>query len=294
MSAGFPPADDTLFNTYAPYLYKLTAASFSQLSPVWIDRLTAMGYFHGWNTTSGSSAAGPAKIGLLYPAQQPQQRIFADLKARLVAHGYQVAAEYQYDASSLNAESSSMSSAVLHMRQAGVTHLMSSESDVLLFMEAADSQHYRPRYALTSYHAPAAQLQGFAPASQLVGSMGVGWLPTTDVDAGHSPGPVSSAETSCRTIMRDASQDVSAATAAIVAFALCDGIHLIADAIAATHDPSTAGLHQGISQLGTRFPSALTWTSGLANARYALPGTVREFTYTGSAYAYLSKTDYPL
>jgi hypothetical protein len=253
-----------------------------------------MGYFHGWNTTSGAPTAGPAKIGLLYPAQQPQQGIFADIKHRLLAHGYQVASEYQYDASSLNAESSSMSSAVLHMRQAGVTHLMSSESDVLLFMEAADSQHYRPRYALTSYHAPAAQLQAFAPASQLVGSMGVGWLPTTDVDAGHNPGPVSGGETRCRKVMHDAGQDISAATAAVVAFALCDGVHLIAGALALSHDPSSAGLHAGISQIGRNFPSALTWRNAIASNHYALPGSVRDFTYTNAAYSYVSKTDSPL
>jgi hypothetical protein len=294
VSAGFVPADDQLFATYAPYLYKLTAASFTQLAPVWIQRLTAMGYFHGWNTTAGSPATGSAKIGLLYPSQQPQQRIFMDIKRRLQALGYKDITDYQYDASSLNAEASSMSSAVLHMRQAGVTHLMSSESDVLLFMEAADSQHYRPRYALTSYHAPAAQLQGFAPASQLAGSMGVGWLPSTDVDAGHNPGPVSSGETSCRKIMHDAGQDISAATAAVVAFALCDGIRLIAGGINLSHDPSSRGLHTGLAQLGHAFDSALTWRSGLATSRYAEPGKVREFAYNGSAYAYVSKTQYSL
>lgn len=294
ISAGFVPADDGLFNSYRPYLYKLTAASFTQLAPVWLARLAAMGYFHGWDTTAGAPASAPTKIGLLYPAQQPQQRIFADIKHRLAASGYTVAKEFQYDASSLNNESASMNSAVLQMRNAGVTHVLSSESDVLLFMTAADSQHYRPRYALTSYHAPAVQLQGTVPTSQLVGSMGVGWLPTTDVDAGHKPGPVSSGETACRSLMHSAGQDMTNASAAIVALAVCDGVRLTTDAIDTSKNPSSAGVHAGMATIGAGFPSALTWRNGLTDSRYDVPGAVREFTFNGSAYTYVSDTLYPL
>ena len=294
ISAGFVPADDALFNGYAPYLYKLTAASFTQLTPVWLARLTAMGYFHGWNTTTGGPGTTAARVGLLYPAQQPQQRIFADIKRRLTAAGYTVAKEFQYDASNLNNESASMSNAVLQMRNAGVTHILSSESDVLLFMTAADSQHYRPRYALTSYHAAAVQLQGTVPTSQLVGSMGVGWLPVSDVDAGHNPGAVSSGETSCRKLMHGAGQDSSSASAEIVEFAICDAVRLTADAVNLSRNPSSSGLHLGLAQLGSRFASALTWRNGLTANRYGVPGAVREFAFNGTAYAYLSSTLYPL
>ena len=294
ISAGFVPADDTLFNSYAPYLYKLTAASFTQLTPVWLSRLTAMGYFHGWNTTTGGPGTTAAKVGLLYPSQQPQQRIFTDIKRRLTADGYTVAKEFQYDASSLNNESASMSNAVLQMRNAGVTHILSSESDVLLFMTAADSQHYRPRYALTSYHAPAVQLQGTVPNSQLAGSMGVGWLPVSDVDAGHNPGPVSAGETSCRKLMHAAGQGSTSASAVIVEFAICDAVRLTAGAINLSKNPTSSGLYQGISQLGTTFTSALTWRNGLAADRYDVPGAVREFAFNGNAYAYVSAKLYPI
>lgn len=294
ISAGFIPVDDTLFRTFAPYLYKLTAASFTRLTPVWLSRLTAMGYFHGWDTTNGAPAGGAAKVGLLYPAVQPQQRIFADIKRRLAAAGVTVADDYQYDASSLNNESASMSNAVLQMRNAGVTHILSSESDVLLFMTAADSQHYRPRYGLTSYHAPAVQLQGTVPSTQLVGSMGVGWLPVSDVDAGHDPGPVSSGETSCRSLMHAAGQNGTSASAEIVEFAICDGVRLIASAVDAVKDPSSGGLQAGLARLGVGFPSSLTWRNGLASGHPDEPGAVRDFTYNGNAYVYRSSTLYPL
>lgn len=293
VSAGFIPADDNLFATYAPYLYKTTAASFTSLGPVWIDRLQALGYFGGWNPSTGAAAAGPAKVGLLYPDVQPQQRIFARLKSVLAAKHISVAKEFAYDASSLDRESASMSNAVLQFRNAGVTHVLSSESDVLLFMTAADGQHYRPRYGLTSYHAPAVQLQGTVPSSQLVGSMGIGWLPTTDVDRAHNPGPVSPAEKRCRQVMQDAHQDISSAAPAVTAFALCDGVHLLVDGIAAAANPSAQGLRAGLSQVGADFQSALTWHSALSR-RYDLPGAVRDFRYDQGAYHYVSSSNQPL
>jgi len=287
ISAGFVPVDDPLFASFAPYLYKTTSASFTALSPVWIDRLLAMGYFRGWDTFNGKSASGSAKVGLLYPDRQPQQRIFASLKSQLAAKGIHVVKDFQYDASSLDRESRDMSNAVLQFHNAGVTHVLSSESDVLLFMTAADGQHYRPRYGLNSYHAAAAQLQGTVPASQLVGSMGVGWLPITDVDAGHNPGSVGPGEKRCRQIMHNASQDISSAAPAVVAFALCDGVHMVVQGISATGSPSAQGLRDGLSRVGATFESALTWQSGLSR-RYDLPGSVRDFRYDNGAYHYLS------
>lgn len=287
ISAGFVPVDDQLFASYAPYLYKTTAASFTSLSPVWVDRLSAMGYFHGWNTSSGTSAAASPKVGLLYPNRQPQQRIFAALKSRLASKGIQVVKDFQYDVSSLDRESSDMSNAVLQFRSAGVTHVLSSESDVLLFMTAADSQHYRPRYALNSYHAAAAQLQGTVPATQLVGSMGVGWLPITDVDSAHNPGPVGPGEKRCRQIMSSAHQDITSAAPAVVAFALCDGVHMVVRGMSAAGGLSPQALRDGLTRVGATFQSALTWRCGLSH-RYDVPGAVRDFRYDNGAYHYVS------
>jgi ABC-type branched-subunit amino acid transport system substrate-binding protein len=249
--------------------------------------LLAMGYFHGWDTNNGTTAPTRAKVGLLYPDRQPQQRIFAALKSQLAAKGIQVVKDFQYDATSLDRESRDMSNAVLQFRSAGVTHVLSSESDVLLFMTAADGQHYRPRYGLNSYHAAAAQLQGTVPSTQLVGSMGVGWLPITDVDSGHNPGPVGPGEKQCRQIMHDASQDISSAAPAVVAFALCDGVHMVVQGVSAAGNPSAQGLRDGLSRVGGTFQSALTWQSGLSR-RYDLPGAVRDFRYDNGAYHYVS------
>lgn len=294
VSAGFTPVDDAFVANFSPYLYKLTSASFTSLTPVWIARLAAQRYFTGWNTSTGSPGPAPAKIGLLYPAVQPQQRIFASVKQQLIRDGYDVAKEFQYSVASLDQESASMASAVLAFNSAGVTHVLSSEADALLFMTAAENQRYRPRYGLTSYHAPAAALQGTVPGAQLVGSMGVGWLPVSDVDSAHNPGPVGPGETACRKIMQDHGVDITSAGAATVAFAECDGIHLMLRAVIAQRDASSAGVRAGVGRIGPTFSSALIRQSGLSTSRAVMPGAVRDFAYDGSAYRYTSTTDYRL
>jgi hypothetical protein len=294
VSAGFTVVDDPYLGAYAPYLYRLTAASFTHLSPVWLDRLVAMRYFSPWDTLRGAAGTAPVKVGLLYPEVQPQQRIFADLHRRLVGRGYTVVPDVQYTTQSLNAEGAAMSNAVLTFNSEKVTHVLSSDSDVLLFMQAADKQQYHPRYGLTSYHAPAAGLQAIVPASQLAGALGVGWLPVSDVDSAHSPGSVGPGEKTCRATMRKQQVDISAAGAATVAFGECDGVSLIATAVQAARAFGAGDLRQALQVVGPRFASALTWRSALSTTRADLPGAVRDIGFDGSAFRYLSTVDHPL
>jgi hypothetical protein len=120
--------------------------------------------------------------------------------------------------------------------------------------------------------------------------MGIGWLPVTDVDRAHSPGPVGPGERSCRRVMTDAGQDISGAAPAVVALALCDGVNLVVDGVTASGSPTSQGLRAGLSAIGRTFASALVWRSALSPSRADLPGAVRDFTFDGSAYRYVGTT----
>jgi hypothetical protein len=290
MSAGFTVVDDPFLTEFAPHLTKLTASSFTHLTPVWLDRLVALRYFTGWDTVRGGSVTAPVKVGLLYPAQQPQQRIFADVHRRLVARGLTVVPDIQYTTASLDAEGAAMSNAVLSFNSQRVTHVLSSDSDVLLFMQAADKQQYRPRYGLTSYHAPAAALQAIVPASQLAGALGVGWLPVSDVDSAHTPGSVGPGEKACRATMGRHGVSITEAGARTVAFAECDGVGLLAATITAARAFDASVLRRVTATVGPRFASALVWSSGLTSARADLPGSARDIGFDGTAFRYLSST----
>ena len=294
VSAGFTAVDDPFLRQFSPYLYRLTAASFSRLTPVWVARLAALRYFSSWDTLSGGPGSAPVKVGLLYPSVQPQQRIFADLHGLLVARGLTVVPDVQYTTASLDAEGAAMSNAVLSFNSQHVTHVLSSDSDVLLFMQAADKQRYRPRYGLTSYHAPAAALQAIVPASQLAGALGVGWLPISDVDTQHSPGAVGPGETACRDSMKRHGIDIAEAGAATIAFAECDGVSLVTQAARRIGGFGAQALRSGVSGVGPTFSSALVWRSGLTVSRSDLPGSVRDIAFVGSSFQYLSRAEYRL
>ena len=53
---------------------------------------------------------------------------------------------------------------------------------IFVFSASAESQHYRPRYAIHTGIAPQASMQSNAPAAQLAGAMGLGFAPTLDSD----------------------------------------------------------------------------------------------------------------
>jgi hypothetical protein len=294
MSAGFTSVDDPFLASFAPYLTKLTAASWTKLLPVWVDRLAAQKYFSSWDTVRGAAGAAPVKVGLLYPSVQPQQRVFADLHRRLVARGLTVVPDEQYAVASLQEEGAAMSSAVLRFGAAGVTHVLASDSDVLLFMQAADKQQYHPRYGLTSYLAPAAALQAIVPASQLNGAIGIGWLPVSDVDAAHAPGPVGPGETVCRRVLAKAGVDITDAGARTIAFAECDGVNLVVAAVTSGGGFGGARFKAGRGRAGGSFASALVWRSALSASRADLPGAVRDLVFRNGAFVYSSAAQRPL
>lgn len=287
-TGGYIAFDDTMMRAFAPYVYHIGVASYDAVIPTWLTRLKAIGYFSGWDTTGGGPGAAPVKIGLLYAQQQPQARITAQLKAALVQRGYTIAAEVTYDASTINTTTRGMAGAVLPFHSAGVTHVFTLDSAVLYFMLAAENQHYRPRYALNTYHGPGAALQGNV-AAQLVGSMGIGWAPTSDVDSGHDPGRVGPAAAACEKAMRDAGVDVRSRSALWVAMMFCDGVSLFATAADAGGGFTAAAIHTGVSRLTDRFPSATVFNpSGLTSTRLYLASRTRDFAWSTacSCFAY--------
>ncbi len=78
---------------------------------------------------------------------------------------------------------SQANNAVLKFRSAGVTHVITVPTGGALpfaFMPSAESQGYRPRYAMNSLEIPAF-VDLNVPNAQLKDALAVGWLPTSDV-----------------------------------------------------------------------------------------------------------------
>jgi hypothetical protein len=157
---------------------------------------------------------------------------------------------------------------------------MSSRSVATLSgMLAANNNGYHPRWAVNSYMAPGSLLEVAVPATELSGALGVGLLPSEDVDSGRDPGDVSPAETHCRQLMQQVNQATSR-------FALADG-YLYCDAIlsvvdAAVHSRGFATQDIAEGMLSNTFQSAFTFRAHFATSRHAGAFAVRNLAYVTS------------
>jgi hypothetical protein len=155
-------------------------------------------------------------------------------------------------------------------------------------MRQADGQGYQPRYGLTS-----AQflntLAANVPASQLAGSVALGWWPSADLPSGsvvRTPG-----RTRCVAALAKAgihygvnsSQEQSA-------FAQCDMVFAAVDSARASGDTSPAGVLRGAGVLGPRWASAAAVQSSFATRDGASGYRVALFTSGCSCFRYSGVT----
>lgn len=162
---------------------------------------------------------------------------------------------------------------------------------LLLFATAAESQGYRPRYALSSLALPDVVAQN-VPQQQLVGAQGLGWLPVTDADGPLSP----SAQTaSCLALLKGQGLAVRSRADAFFAYAPCDAFSLTARVLAGTGGATAPGSFlPALASVGTGFRGATPLdgatdfrdgrTDGAARGRvFAWSTSCACFRYAGAA-----------
>jgi hypothetical protein len=173
----------------------------------------------GWLTRS-------SKIGsLTYDTPEGADVIDHYLKPALAKRGLSLVedARVANDAGAAN-----QSSTALKFRTAGVDRVIPLLASPLFLMQAAESQGYRPQYAMTSAFGPGALLESVGSIkNQLKGARGIGWSKFLDIGAGTRPGPVSSNETLCFRIMADAGQKSTSATVQAFEVSLCNVLMLL-------------------------------------------------------------------
>jgi ABC-type branched-subunit amino acid transport system substrate-binding protein len=152
------------------HLYAKAGLDITRLARSLVEGLFAQGYF-----TKG------AKIGLVtYDSPGYVRATASALKPALARHGLRVADEVRVkqidNLQALGDAGPPIQNAILRFKTSGVTHVMffGSTGLAFVFMTSADSQKYQPRYGISSNDGPGS-LEELAPASQLKGTMGVGW-----------------------------------------------------------------------------------------------------------------------
>ena len=289
-SASVAPVTQQIAHKYAPYFFQSVAPTWDALAPVFVASLKAQGYFSSaWNTSSASAVPGKPTIGLIADNTAGDQQSAAVLRNALAAAGYPVKQTFTYDSNN----NSSLSSAVLQFRSAGIDHVMSPDSGLVAFQLQATSQGYRPRYGISSINAPVTFLQANGGPSQNAGDVGVGWAPTLDVDDANDPGVINSTQATCDSIMAKAHQSLSGKRLGrAVAYAFCDGLFLIAKGAQAGGGFLGTQIYNGMLKVAPSFPSAFSFAPGLQPDRLFIPGGVRPLAYVSSCqcFRYASKT----
>ena len=294
-SPGAGSADDAIFAKDAPYYHTFATLSFNKFAPVLARRLAAQRFFTGWDTTvGGPSPAAPVKLGLVFKDSPNERRVAQGVERDFKAAGHPIALTVPVGASP-----SDNSTAVLTFKSANVTHMIvmlpAADAVLLNFLVNAESQRYRPRYALStpqllSFHADN------APHAQLVGSLGIGWAPGLDVLEHQDPGDVGGGRAACRAALAKGGQTFSGdhRFALALALGMCDGIHMVSEGARAGKGLTAAATRAGLVSIGGRFSAAATFSpTGLSPTSYGLVGGGRDvgwdtgcacFTYRGPTY----------
>jgi hypothetical protein len=288
------PTDTGALNALHGYAVSLISPSFTDLAPTLIARLKANGYFTGWNTTTGAPSKAPVKIGIVAKNDPTGARAAAILSGALARAGYPPSAQFNY-AVSASGTSSNLSSAVLQFRSRGITHVFSTDNGYGQFLQQAQSQHYYPRSAITTFDTPAL-LRTNVSKKILIGAMGLGTDPAIDVDFAQDPGYVTPAEKTCLQEQQKSQSYKGLRFAEAIALEYCDAFRLIKAAALAGGGLTGPEMVAGLQLAGPDFVPAITFTSGLHRNDFALPGSGRDLAFQAKCgcFVYTSTTNHRL
>jgi hypothetical protein len=222
------------------------------------------------------------KVAVIYGESRTESKRILDGTIKPLLRRYGIPLPVTY-----GVQNADFSGAVLAAQSAGVDRVLHIALSPLFFMQAAESQQYHPRYGVNSQWLPGALLQTAAPRAQLAGSVGIGWLPSGDVDARHNPGPVSRNETLCHQILRAAGEDDAAEpTARVFALQTCDHVLFLKAALTDAPRATPQAMAAQVARLGRRFASASTFQADFLTGRPDGATAYRVFAFAESCSCY--------
>lgn len=232
-----------------------------------------------------------AKVGILHLDSPNENAAAKTVAAKVRALGGTVVADAGLT------DPTQASSAVLKFRQAGVNvvHSLISGGSIAFFMINAETQGYRPQYALTSIDV-ITPLKSLVSPKQLSGAVAEGWQPIVDVELAQYPR--NSASTACFNIYKSKGVTFNDGNAAGFALAVCDTLWFTRAAVTASGGNlvSAASVVAGAHTLGTTYVSASTIATDLRGDRDYAPSAMRDLAYNGGTknWDFVSSTLRPL
>jgi hypothetical protein len=258
----------------------------------------------GLNETvlSGAMTAGllttRSKLGIVYDGCAHGDRAFAkSTEPWLKAHHLQYEAVY-IDCAGGSADAGPAATAVKSAQLQFAAHrvdvvFVPNAIELLLFMENAQSQGYRPTY-INQGGGAAFEAQGRAvPQEQEKRLHGFGWSPALDVTQSHQPYARTPQQRACLDKLKRHGLVPQAYNDFMFAFITCDSLDLYARALTLTGGVSDgAQVQQALLAVMPRFQGSFTYAGayGVSSAQRGGPGRYRAtawddactcFTYRG-------------
>jgi hypothetical protein len=272
--------DSSLLRRHAFYVPAAVVAD--DYLRVFVSRLKALGYFSGWDTTTGRPGSAPVKIGLLNLTDPAVAPIGARLKQELARAGYAVDPANEFDyAGSLDSQTSTVPSAILRFRANGVTHVLGTGAGGLL-LDGLKSQSYFPRLGWDSnagFYGVSTTNTDSASKNMLRGVVGVGFIPAKDVATWTSVSPL---QTRCEGLATAAgiqwrdNQDKH-----LNVLHACENYWSLIAALRKGGSLTPAGIDKGFSTLGT-VQSVLSFSETWGPDRHASVSVVADIRYDES------------
>lgn len=276
-------------------------SSFIEAGTLQMDRVAAslpallqrQGWFGAWDTTRGAAGGtAPVKVGIVsfddpYTKHAVNDVLVPALRRVVPTAPVVVQVQTPQSTSDNGSAIAAMQNATLRFRREGVTHVLPFETQgagIGVFVaQGADQQRYYPRYGVTSGNA--VQLyadQALWPASQLRGTLGIGWAPLLDLTNADNPddGPFSNAaRRSCLDRMRKEGVDVTSAIIKRQALEYCTNLRFLKAALESGGAVTRDAFRLGAERLGTSFESALTFATRYGPDRHDGVSRVRALAY---------------
>ena len=246
---------EDFFRRYPNTLYMPGAPSYTRLLVNSVDAL----WEAGWLTAS-------SRVGVVgYDTNDVHAIVDKGLVPALQRHGLELVTEmFTADGTS---GASEYSGGVLKFKSQNVDRVFFAPGgQPYYFALAAQSQAYKPRYALGSLEYPTAVADN-VPADQLSGSMGLGWLPYLDLPSAAWSSVTTPGIADCRKAMESAGQDFSSGTTLGIAAWICDDWFFLRDVYATGGVTDDRSFRRAAEALGGAFRPASTFRTSLAPGR---------------------------
>jgi len=255
------------------WFYAPNAITTERLAELFIQSLVQRDFHQRWDTSAGGPGGVSAvKLGVIHADSPDANALYDAYERELKKYGLKYTDRVTY-AANVQAGLAATQNAVLKFRADGITHVYGASA---FFLQAAENQGYRPRYA----YIPGLGALGVAnvPARQMRGALTVGWTPSTDVNQSEDPGDTPGLA-SCRSVIKRANLRVANRTDEHVIRTMCDLGYALRAALGAGGSPTVAGLRRGFESLGATLRPALTFTSVLGPRRHYGVSSVRDMAF---------------